>query len=149
MDTQSWLWPGVKDFFLDDLNRLYERCGPWDLVLFTGDITQHGLPDEFDRSLRHTGPGILSMANRNPYDRMTQKPIYDEKTGLTVGNTGSAQFFVTVAKTEALDDRHTIFGRCDTKVPVAISQVRTQSRPIPDKPFEDVTIETVDIVRKK
>ena len=107
------------------------------------------IPDEFDRSLRHTGPGILSMANRNPYDRMTQKPIYDEKTGLTVGNTGSAQFFVTVAKTEALDDRHTIFGRCDTKVPVAISQVRTQSRPIPDKPFEDVTIETIDIVRKK
>lgn len=106
------------------------------------------IPDEFHPSLRHSGPGILSMANRNPYDRVTQKPIYDEKTGLTVGNTGSAQFFITVRKTEALNDRHTVFGRCDTKVPTAISEVRTQSRPIPDKPFEDVTIETITFTRK-
>lgn len=49
MDAQAWLWPGVKDIFLEDLARLSERCGPWDLVLFTGDITQHGAADEFDR----------------------------------------------------------------------------------------------------
>lgn len=106
------------------------------------------IPDEFHPDLRHSGPGILSMANRNPYDKRTQKPIYDEKTGLTVGNTGSAQFFVTVRKTEALNDRHTIFGRCDTKVPIEISKVKTQSRPIPDKPIEDVTIETIKFARK-
>ncbi|NVB40203.1 peptidylprolyl isomerase [Pseudenhygromyxa sp. WMMC2535] len=107
------------------------------------------IPDEFDPKLRHSGAGILSMANRNPFDRATQKPIYDKQTGLTVGNTGSAQFFVTVNPAAPLNDRHTIFGRCDTKVPIEISKVRTQSRPIPDKPFDDVTISTIDIVRKK
>lgn len=120
-----------------------------------GDPTSMGtgtpgyvIPDEFHPDLRHSGPGILSMANRNPFDRATQGPVIDEKTGLTVGNTGSAQFFVTVTKTSQLDNRHTVFGKCDTKVPVEISKVRTQSRPVPDKPFEDVTIKKLEIVRK-
>lgn len=106
------------------------------------------IPDEFDPKLRHDGPGYLSMANRNPYDRRTNKPIYDEKTGLTVGNTGSAQFFVTVRDTMPLNDRHTIFGKCATEVPIAISKVRTQSKPVPDKPFEDVVLNKLDFVRK-
>ena len=106
------------------------------------------IPDEFHPSLRHTGAGILSMANRNPYDQRTQKPRYDDKTGLTIGNTGSAQFFVTVTKTEALNDRHTIFGRCDSKVPLEISKVRVQSRPQPNKPIEDVSIDKLTFTRK-
>ena len=106
------------------------------------------IPDEFDPKLRHDGPGYLSMANRNPYDQMTNKPIYDDKTGLTVGNTGSAQFFVTVRETNALDDRHTIFGKCATEVPIAISKVPTLSNPIPDKPRENVTIQTINFSRK-
>lgn len=106
------------------------------------------IPDEFDPKLRHDGPGYLSMANRNPYDQRTQKPKYDEKTGLTIGNTGSAQFFVTVNKTMALNDRHSIFGKCPKEVPMKISEVKTMSRPMPDKPFEDVVIETLEIVRK-
>ena len=106
------------------------------------------IPDEFDPKLRHDGPGYMSMANRNPYERRTNKPKYDEKTGLTIGNTGSAQFFITVAATMALNDRHTIFGKCPTEIPLAISKVRTQSRPMPDKPFEDVRINKVTILRK-
>jgi peptidyl-prolyl cis-trans isomerase A (cyclophilin A) len=126
-----------------------------DFMVQGGDPTKNGtgtpgyfIPDEFDPKLRHSGPGYLSMANRNPYDPTTQKPLYDEKTGLTRGNTGSAQFFVTVRATMPLNDRHTIFGKCETEVPIAISKVSTVSHPIPDKPREDVVIETIDFVRK-
>ena len=35
--SDSWLWPGVKDIVFQDLKQLHDRCGPWDLVLATGD----------------------------------------------------------------------------------------------------------------
>lgn len=41
------MWPEVEDVFLDDLERLHERAGPWDLVCFTGDLTQRGSAEEF------------------------------------------------------------------------------------------------------
>ncbi len=46
---EDWLWPGVKDIFFEDLQRLHEKSGPWDLVLFTGDLTQKGSKEEFDK----------------------------------------------------------------------------------------------------
>ena len=126
-----------------------------DFMIQGGDPTAMGvgtpgyfIPDEFDPELRHKGPGYLSMANRNPYDQRTNKPTYDDKTGLTVGNTGSAQFFITVRETMALNDRHTIFGYCDPKLPIEMSKVRTQTRPIPNKPFEDIVIKTLSFTRK-
>jgi len=49
MHAHDWLWPGVKDRFYEDLKKLHDRCGPWDVILFTGDLTQQGKPKEFDR----------------------------------------------------------------------------------------------------
>ncbi|MGK7905616.1 MAG: AAA-like domain-containing protein [Synechococcus sp.] len=49
MQEQNWLWPSVKEVFFKDLESLHEKCGPWDLVLFTGDLTQRGSKEEFNR----------------------------------------------------------------------------------------------------
>lgn len=46
---QKWLWPTVKRQFFDDLARLRGRCAPWDLILFTGDLTNRGTAAEFNR----------------------------------------------------------------------------------------------------
>jgi cyclophilin family peptidyl-prolyl cis-trans isomerase len=104
-------------------------------MIQTGDPTGTGgggpgyvVLDEFDKSLKHTTPGLLSMANRGP-------------------NTGSSQFFVTVAPTPHLDGKHTIFGKCDPAVPTEISKVKVDAR-ANHRPYEQVSIKTIEIVRK-
>lgn len=49
MSAQRLLWPDVKDDFFHDLDALHAKTGPWDLVLFTGDLTQQGNDDDFKR----------------------------------------------------------------------------------------------------
>lgn len=46
---QDCLWPNLRQPFLDDLEKLHDRCGPWHAVLFTGDLVQSGAPEQFTR----------------------------------------------------------------------------------------------------
>ncbi len=45
---QDCLWPTLREPFLDSLASLHERCGPWDAVLFTGDLVQSGESAQFE-----------------------------------------------------------------------------------------------------
>lgn len=49
---QNPLWPNIREAFFKDLRRVHERCGPWDAVLFTGDLVFSGQRDEFERMQR-------------------------------------------------------------------------------------------------
>ena len=76
--------------------------------------------DEITRELKHTGAGILSMAN----------------SGV---NTNGSQFFITLAPTPWLDGKHTIFGRICEGMGV-IQRLGMVSTGAADRPLSDVTI---------
>lgn len=104
-------------------------------VIQGGDPTGSGsggpgyrFPDEVNDSLSHDEKGILSMANAGP-------------------GTNGSQFFVTLAPTPNLDGRHTVFGKVVEGQEVVDSIGKVETGPA-DKPVEDVTIETVNIIRK-
>ena len=83
--------------------------------------------DEFDRTRRHNKAGILSMANRGP-------------------NTNGGQFFITLAPTPHLDDRHSVFGEVTDGLEVVqrIGRTRTGAG---DRPVTDIAINSIRIRR--
>src|SRR5271157_482248 len=44
---QEWLWPNSRHLIKEDLRRLCEVAGPWDLVFFTGDLAHNGDAEQF------------------------------------------------------------------------------------------------------
>ncbi len=49
MTAQSWLWQRFEKGFLEDLKLRHEKSGPWDFILFTGDLVRTGSPSEFQK----------------------------------------------------------------------------------------------------
>lgn len=104
-------------------------------MIQTGDPTGTGtggskeiIKDEFGPGLKHTKKGMLSMANRGP-------------------NTGSSQFFITLAPTDWLDGKHAIFGEVVGGMDVVEKIGKTKTGPN-DKPVTDVKITKATVVSK-
>eukprot|EP00730_Choanoeca_flexa_P017316 TRINITY_DN8322_c0_g2_i1.p1 TRINITY_DN8322_c0_g2~~TRINITY_DN8322_c0_g2_i1.p1 ORF type:complete len:170 (+),score=22.93 TRINITY_DN8322_c0_g2_i1:21-530(+) len=101
-----------------------------DFMAQTGDPTGTGrggqsiygekFGDEIHPGLKHTGAGILSMANSGP-------------------NTNGSQFFITLAPCSWLDGKHTIFGRVQSGMRLVqrIGMVETDGN---DRPVTEVKI---------
>jgi len=125
------LYDGVR--FHRVIPRFMIQCGD-PLTRYTDTAARWGtggpgyqFGDEFHPELRHTGAGVLSMANAGP-------------------GTNGSQWFITEGATPHLDNRHSVFGKVVSGQDVVgkIANVPTTR----DRPNADVVIEKVEIFRQ-
>jgi peptidyl-prolyl cis-trans isomerase A (cyclophilin A) len=132
--TKTWKDPKTnKDVKGKSLYKgtIFHRVIP-DFMIQGGDPLGQGIggpgyqfEDEFSPLDNFNKPGILAMANAGP-------------------NTNGSQFFITVAPTPHLNQRHTIFGEVTQGLDVAIKISKVQTGAM-DRPVNDVKIESITI----
>ena len=84
------------------------------------------IEDEFLPELTFDGEGLLAMAN-------TGRP-----------HTGGSQFFITLAKTDWLNGKHTIFGKVVQGMEV-VREIGHSKTDFSDRPVQEVVMEKVTI----
>jgi peptidyl-prolyl cis-trans isomerase A (cyclophilin A) len=133
--AKEWIDPNIGEKVKTNLydGTIFHRVIPG-FMIQGGDPLGNGMggpgynfADEFHGELSFDRPYLLAMANAGP-------------------NTNGSQFFITVAPTAWLNQKHTIFGEVkDTasqKIVDAISTVKTGAN---DKPVQAVKINSVTI----
>ena len=124
-------WVGLaRDGYYDGI--IFHRVIK-EFMIQTGDPQGTGMggpgyafPDEFDKSRKHTGAGILSMANSGP-------------------NTNGSQFFITLVPTPWLDNKHSVFGKIvmgeEIVAKIGATKTNAQDRPLSELKMEKLTVQ--------
>jgi peptidyl-prolyl cis-trans isomerase A (cyclophilin A) len=86
--------------------------------------------DEFHPKARHDKAGMLSMANAGP-------------------GTNGSQFFITLAPTTWLDNKHSVFGEVVEGMDVVEKIGKTPTSKPGDRPLKPVVVQSVEITRSE